>query len=72
MTHRTFNVYISEIESRGCKVLGFRKGKHMVAKCVTPKGVAFSIPMSSSPSDWRALRNFRKQVKHYVETQKGY
>jgi hypothetical protein len=65
MTSKRYDIYVSELEKHGCKVLGFRQGKHRIAKCVSPNGTNFSIPLAFSPSDWRSFKNFQKQVKRY-------
>lgn len=38
------------------------KGRHKHAKVVAPNGFKTTVP--GSPSDWRALRNFRRETSH--------
>lgn len=45
-------------------VIGFRwSGKHYVARCRSTRGDIFQTTFSKTPSDYRAMKNWRSVVR---------
>lgn len=58
-SNKDFNVCIRALCKSGCKFI--RGKKH--SKIVSPSGAQVAVP--SSPSDKRALKNFKRDIKVY-------
>ena len=54
--------YMEVLAYWNVKVASVRRGKHTIAKCVSPTGKHFNVCIPSTPSDVRGIKNFRSKV----------
>ncbi len=54
------------IKKQGFEIIDRRHGKHLVVR-ILYRGKVFSIPIPSTPSDWRTLHNFKSLINNLKE-----
>ena len=65
-TCKEFNNHVKGLVRQGWTFIP--KGRHKHARVVAPNGRSISVP--GSPSDWRGLRNFKRDSMHIASLPK--
>lgn len=65
---RRLTEQIRILKTLGCEVVSLREnGKHLVFECRGPDGGVFKTASSKTPSDHRALKNWRSDVRRKLQ-----